>query len=67
MDGESESLRRQLSSLEQIIQAEMEKGKVLQVCSCAPGPHCLPAPVALLCDVQIYSIHARKGEFHQSK
>lgn len=31
MDGESEGLKRQLASLEQIIQAEMEKGKVLQV------------------------------------
>ena len=31
MDGESEGLRRQVSRLELTIQAEMEKGKVLQV------------------------------------
>ena len=31
MDGESEGLRRQVERLELIIQAEMEKGKVLQV------------------------------------
>lgn len=31
MDGESEGLKRQLSRLEQTIQAEKEKGKVLQV------------------------------------
>lgn len=67
MDGESESLRRQLSSLEQVIQAEMEKGKVLQVCSCVPGPHCLPEPAALPYNVQMYSVHARKGEIHPSK
>lgn len=32
MDSESEGLKRQLARLEQTIQAEMEKGKVLQVC-----------------------------------
>jgi hypothetical protein len=31
MDGESEGLRRQVVRLELTIQAEMEKGKVLQV------------------------------------
>lgn len=31
MDGESEGLRRQVARLELTIQAEMEKGKVLQV------------------------------------
>ncbi len=31
MDGESEGLRRQVTRLELTIQAEMEKGKVLQV------------------------------------
>ncbi len=33
MDGESEGLRRQVARLELAIQAEMEKGKVLQVMS----------------------------------
>ena len=31
MDGESEGLRRQVARLDLTIQAEMEKGKVLQV------------------------------------
>ena len=31
MDGESEGLRHQVARLELTIQAEMEKGKVLQV------------------------------------
>lgn len=33
MDGESEGLRQQVARLELTIQAEMEKGKVLQVMS----------------------------------
>ena len=42
MDSESEGLKRQLARLEQTIQAEMEKGKVLQVC-------CWQAQSQLLC------------------
>ena len=42
MDGESEGLRQQVARLELTIQAEMEKGKVLQVMSnlCSIGTVC---------------------------
>ena len=45
MDGESEGLRRQVTRLDLTIQAEMEKGKVLQVCQ----PHFHPHRALVLC------------------
>ena len=41
MDGESEGLRRQVARLDLTIQAEMEKGKVLQVVLMCQPTDCL--------------------------
>lgn len=56
MDGESEGLRRQVARLELTIQAEMEKGKVLQV-----SPAC---PAASACSLRRV-VHVRFGQARQ--
>ncbi len=56
MDGESEGLRRQVARLELTIQAEVEKGKVLQV-SIIPSQ-----PATSLCSDQTLTLHDLTGK-----